>query len=447
MTSLRRTLLLSLLGAIALVSAVLGFATYHIARGELDTLMDAQLRQLAFSLRDQQPGRPIGLPPTAPGEAFDFVIQIWDRQGVRLYLSQPHEVLPALAQIGYSTVSTSAGDWRVFSVPVREHVVQVAQPMAVRSRIAADAALRTVMPLLALMPLLGGLIWYLVGRGLQPLARLAGEVGARRPDVLERLPAARVPDEVRPLVAALNGLLERLEQAWMVQRAFVADAAHELRTPLAALQIQLQLAERADSAEAQRAALGSLRDGLQRARHLVAQLLVLARQEPGAEAGAPFAALALDEVVRRVLVEHAALAQARGIDLGAGEIAAARVTGDADALHTLLANLVDNAIRYTPAGGRVDVELARAPDGQTLRLSVADSGPGIPAAERERVLDRFYRGAESGQSDRGQPGSGLGLAIVHRIAQRHQARLQLGEAALGGLCVTVDFRLAPGPHP
>lgn len=432
MTSLRRTLLLSLLGAIAVVSALIGVATYWTARSEVDALMDAQLRQLALSLRDQQPGLATG----APDEALDFVIQIWDRSGVRLYLSQPHEVLPTLAPFGYNTVSTSQGRWRVFSVPMRDHVIQIAQPMAVRTRIATDAALRTVMPLLALMPLLGLLIWYLVGRGLRPLARLTREVGARRPDALDRLHVAEVPEEVQPLVAALNGLLQRLEQALSVQRAFVADAAHELRTPLAALQIQLQLAERAAGADARREALGRLRAGLARANHLVAQLLVLARLEPGADATLPFVPVALGEVLRRGLVEHAALAQAGGVDLGAGHIAQGSVMGDAEALRTLIDNLVDNAVRYTPAGGRVDVSLSRedGAGGPCLRLAVDDSGPGIAPAERERVLDRFYRTAGSGQS-----GSGLGLAIVRSIARRHQAQLRLESAPLGGLRVRVDF--------
>lgn len=434
MTSLRRTLLLSLLGAIVVVSALIGVATYWTVRTEVDALMDAQLRQLAMSLRDQQPGLSTG----APDEALDFVIQIWDRQGVRLYLSQPHQVLPALAQFGYNTVSTSEGRWRVFSIPMRDHVIQIAQPMAVRTRIAAGVALRTVMPVLGLMPLLGVLIWYLVGRGLRPLVRLTGEVAARRPDALDRLRLTDVPEEVQPLVAALNGLLQRLEHALNVQRAFVADAAHELRTPLAALKIQLQLVERAAGAGQERAALDSLRAGLERASHLVAQLLVLARQEPGAEAAPMLAPVTLAEVLRRCLVEQAALAQDGAVDLGAGRIDDGMVMGDADALQVLISNLVDNAVRYTQAGGRVDVALQRVEGSgaacSRLRLTVDDSGPGIAPAERERVLDRFYRSAGSGQ-----PGSGLGLAIVRSIALRHHAGLKLDDSPLGGLRVMVDF--------
>lgn len=438
MSSLRRTLLWSLLGALVVVFAVGGLATYRAARTEIDTLMDYHLRQFALSLRDQQFGRPASPPLTPPEESFDFVIQIWDKTGVQLYLSRPHSTLPSLAQLGYSTVRTAEGEWRVFSIPLLDHVIQIAQPMAVRSRMAADAALRTLVPLLALIPLFGALIWYLVGRGLRPLERLARDVATRRPDSLDPLRAEHVPAEAQPLVHALNSLLERLGQALAAQRAFVADAAHELRTPLAALQIQLQLCERATDENARRTALGELGAGLQRATHMVQQLLTLARQEPGAAAETPRARIALAEIARLCLTEHAPLAVARHIDLGAEELDDSLVvTGDAAALRTLAGNLIDNAIRYTPEGGRIDVGVRLGDAGTAAArcwLYVADSGPGIPPDEHERVLDRFYRRA--GQE---QAGSGLGLAIVRSIAERHGARLVLDASPLGGLRVAVGF--------
>lgn len=448
MNSLRRTLLISLLGAIVVVFAIGGFATYLTARGEIDTLMDYHLRQLALSLRDQHFGEPTTPPLTPPDPAFDFVIQIWDDQGVRLYLSHPHSVLPSLAQFGYNTVKTTEATWRVFSVPLQDHVIQIAQPMAVRGRMAADAALRTLIPVLALIPLLGGLIWYLIGRGLRPLDRLAAEVGTRRADSLDPLPAADVPDEARPLVLALNALLARLDHALSAQRAFVADAAHELRTPLAALQIQLQLTERAADEATRHAALAELRGGLERASHLVQQLLTLARQEPGTDSKVEATTVALASIARQSLADHAALADARHIDLGAVELDdSLRVAGDPEALRTLIGNLLDNAIRYTPAGGRVDLAVHRGPACRASAaaaaptttetwcwLHVSDSGPGIPPDERQRVLDRFYRRAETDQ-----PGSGLGLAIVRSIAERHRACLELDTSSYGGLQIGVGF--------
>jgi two-component system OmpR family sensor kinase len=441
MNSLRHTLLFSLLGALVVVFAVGGLATYAAARAEIDGLMDYQLRQLALSLRDQQFGRSAAPPVTAPEESLDFVIQIWDNTGVQLYLSRPHSTLPSLAQLGYSTVKTDEGVWRVFSIPLLDHVIQIAQPMSVRSRMAADAALRTLMPLLALIPLFGALIWYLVGRGLRPLERLAREVATRHADSLDPLRAERVPQEAQPLVLALNHLLERLDQALSAQRAFVADAAHELRTPLAALQIQLQLCERATDEHTRGAALGELRAGLHRATHMVQQLLTLARQEPGAGTEPPRTRIALADIARLALADHAPLADARHIDLGAAELDDGIVMADAAALRTLAANLIDNAIRYTPDGGRIDIGVRISDAGTpTARcwLVVADSGPGIPPDERERVLDRFYRRA--GQEP---PGSGLGLAIVRSIAERHGARLVLDTSPLGGLRVAVGFPVAP----
>lgn len=432
MRSLRRQLLVTLLSAIVAVFLVTGAATYGIARIEIDEVMDYHLRQFALSLRDQSFGRPVA-PIVAPEEAFDFVIQIWDGRGMRLYLSHPHSVLPDLAQFGYTTVRTSEGTWRVFSVPLLDRVIQVAQPMRVRSGMAAKAALATLTPLVVILPLVGVLIWYLVSRGLRPLDRLARGVSARRPDALAPLSNEGVPQEAQPLVEALNGLLGRLDHALAAQRAFIADAAHELRTPLTALQLQLQLTERASDEQQRLAALADLRGGLERTIHLVGQLLALAREEPDAAAERKLAPIALAPQVRDSLGDYAALADARNIDLGATTLDDdALVQCEPQALRTLIANLVDNAIRYTPTGGRVDLSVSRS-DGFAW-LEVADSGPGIPADERERVLDRFYR--QPGQS---QTGSGLGLAIVKAIVARHDGRLKLDESELGGLRVRVGL--------
>lgn len=432
MRSLRRQLLVTLLSAIVAVFLVTGAATYGIARIEIDEVMDYHLRQFALSLRDQSFGRPVA-PIVAPEEAFDFVIQIWDGRGMRLYLSHPHSVLPDLAQFGYTTVRTSDGTWRVFSVPLLDRVIQVAQPMRVRSGMAAKAALATLTPLVVILPLVGVLIWYLVSRGLRPLDRLARGVSARRPDALAPLSNEGVPQEAQPLVEALNGLLGRLDHALAAQRAFIADAAHELRTPLTALQLQLQLTERASDEQQRLAALADLRGGLERTIHLVGQLLALAREEPDAAAERKLAPIALAQRVRDSLGDYAALADARNIDLGATTLDDdALVQCEPQALRTLIANLVDNAIRYTPTGGRVDLSVSRS-DGFAW-LEVADSGPGIPADERERVLDRFYR--QPGQS---QTGSGLGLAIVKAIVARHDGRLKLDESELGGLRVRVGL--------
>jgi two-component system OmpR family sensor kinase len=434
MISIRRRLLAWLLAGVAGAVAVGAVLTYFTAREEANVLADYQLQQLALSFRDHALANGLIEHEGNPDKALEVLVQIWDRDGLRLYISHPRVSMPDRAQLGFTEVSTPQGKWRVYSALLGDHVIQVAQPQAVRNRLAASVALRTVWPLAAMLPLLGLLIWFTVGRGLSPLERLAREVRNRSPAALEAIPEAGLPNEVRPLVGSLNDLLRRLGHAIEAQRALVADAAHELRSPLTALRLQAQLAERAASEGERREALGSLGRGVERASHLVQQLLTLAREEEQ-HTDAPAAEVRLDELAREVISLQAPLAQDRGLDLGLTRAEPVGVTGHADALRTLLGNLVDNALRYTPSPGSVDVAVWR--DGAQAVLQVCDSGPGIPADERERVFDRFYRhaGSESG-------GSGLGLAIVRRVVEHHGGSVELGDHSPSGLRVTVRLPLA-----
>jgi two-component system OmpR family sensor kinase len=435
--SIRRHLIVALVGAVTLALLGVGYAIYRTAQDEAGELFDYHLRQIALSLRDPA-FRGSWMPsPEADTEDFDFVIQVWDAAGVRLYYSNPHRDLPGFVAGGYADVDTREGPWRVFAIRSRSQVIQVAQPLRVRNRMALEAAVRVLLPLLLLLPVLGVVIWVLVSRGLAPLDRLARAVSRRTPTALNPLPEQQAPEEVRPLVQSLNDLLQRLAEALAAQKAFIADAAHELRTPIAALQLQAQLAERAENEADRQAAMADLNAGIRRAGRTVQQLLTLARQEPD-PAAKPFEPVALVELARAVVAEHSPLAQAKAIDLGltAGD-EAATVNGDPDALRVLVANLVENAVRYTPPGGRVDVSVRRA-DGRP-RLEVRDTGPGIPEADLPRVFDRFYRGEHTRE-----PGTGLGLAIVKAIADRHGARVEVGNGEGGGLRVGVGFPSAAG---
>ena len=453
-TSAPRSIRRELVGWLALglfTAVVIGaVATYLRAREEANALFDYQLTQLAASVTGMPLATGTG-PGSLPGNDA-LVVEIWNRNGVEIYLSQPQRRLPQTAERGFRTVTNDSGEWRVLTTLAGDQVVQVAQPMNVRRELAASMALRTILPLIAIVPFLAVLLWFGIARGLRPLDRLASAVGQRSPRTLEPLPESGLPREVQPLVHALNGLLARLATAQGAQRAFIADAAHELRTPLTAVHLQVQLAERATTEAERRAALGELRSGLDRANHLVGQLLTLAREEPGV-IDRPLARVDLAALAREVVADAAAQAAARGIDLGitgapaggdASEAAAALVTGDAVSLRTLLSNLVDNALRYTPAGGRIDIGSA-GDNGATL-LSVRDAGPGIPVAEHARVFDRFYRAPGAA----GVPGSGLGLAIVKSIADRHGATVALGPGIPGaagpGLGVTVRFPAAAEPR-
>lgn len=429
MNSLRARLLVALLALLVLAAAVFGWATYRSVLAETETLFDYQLRQMALSLRDQGEIAPAEADALAD-EQFDFVVQIWTEDGRSIYASRPHAELPARALLGFADVRAGDQLWRTFSVATRSRVIQVAQPVPVRRRLAADTALRSVAPLLLVGPLLALLGVWVVARALAPLRRLAADVRARDVDTFAPLPDADVPDEAAPLVRAVNGLLARLSGALDAQRAFVADAAHELRSPLTALKLQLKLLREAGDEAARKAAMEQLAQGVERATRLVEQLLALARAEPGA--AQTLAALDLADVAREALADLLPLASARGSELSLQADAPVPLQGDRNGLIALVRNLADNALRYAPAGARVELLLV-LDDGAPL-LTVDDSGPGIPPAERGKVFDRFVR-----RSAQGESGSGLGLAIVRSVAQRHGATLSLADSPLGGLRVQVRW--------
>ncbi|MGH8785595.1 MAG: ATP-binding protein [Cupriavidus necator] len=439
MRSIQRTLLWWLAAGLIAGIAVATVLIYGQARQEANALFDYQMKQMAAALPSQfaDPVAPpfLGAPGDLTHADEDVVIHIWDGSGRSLYLSHSHPALPARAELGFSNVTTQQGEWRLYSMQLGPTVVQIAQPMSARRTLAARMALRTVAPLLLLLPLLGWLVWMAVGRGLRPLREIATEVRARDANTLAPLAVRRMPDEIAPLSAALNQLLARLSHAIDTQRAFVADAAHALRTPLAALQLQAQLVERADNGAARDEAIGKLRQGLERLTHLVTQLLTLARQEPGA-AMPRHEPVELHQLAASVVADMAQAALDRNIDLGldgSEDTSPAVVHGDVDALRILLTNLLDNALAYIPAGSRIDVLVGRSADGRAVELVVSDNGPGIPAEERARVFDRFYRVADAPTG-----GSGLGLAIVAEIAQSHGARVVLEDAG-PGLRVRVVF--------
>jgi signal transduction histidine kinase len=440
MKSIRARLLISLLSVVVLSAAVSAAVTYRNVLNETESLFDYQLRQMALSLRDQ------GF--IAPDEAaalanddFDFVVQIWTVDGTRIYASHPGLFLPPRAVLGFSEIRLGDGTWRLFSTATRDRVIQVAQPLATRRQLAAQAALRSVVPVLVLAPILAVAIAWSVGTSLRPVRQLAAEVKRRDADALEPVAESGLPAEVSPLVESINALLARLRNAFNAQRAFVSDAAHELRSPLTALKLQLQLLRRSTDESSHKQAIEALSAGIERATHLVAQLLTLARTEPGGQL-APLAPTDLAETARQAVADVVPLADAKSIRLALEARGDCTVEGDTSVLRILVRNLVDNAVRYTPGGGAVEVTLTR--DSGQIMLAVDDSGPGIPASDRVRVFDRFYRRSGNDSSVLEETGSGLGLAIVRSIADRHRASVQLMDSALGGLRVIVRFARIPG---
>jgi two-component system OmpR family sensor kinase len=435
MKSLRARLLWFLLAAIVMAAGIQAFVAYRTVLQEADDIFDHHMQQMALSLR-------AGLPPSATvgglsglggEENFEFIVQVWTADGIRIFESAAQAALPQRAVLGFSNVQARRTTYRVFSMQAGPLVIQVAQDMAARRRMAGSLALRTVGPIALAAPLLMLVVWWVVSLSLAPVARVRGQVAARQADDLSPLSEDDLPEEVRPLVHELNLLFDRVQKAFDAQKHFVADAAHELRSPLAALKLQVQGLQRATDESTRELAVARLAAGIDRATRLVEQMLALARHEASAAAGAQRESVDMPELVRLAISDAVAAAQARDIDIGVVRADPAKITGQPEALRMLVRNLLDNGVKYTPNGGRVDVAIAQLAD--SVELSVDDSGPGIPAGERERVLDRFYRSGEPQV-----PGSGLGLAIVKSIAELHGATVSLGRSdSLGGLRAAVRF--------
>lgn len=327
----------------------------------------------------------------------------------------------------------------------RTCTVDVAETTRKRSRAVRDILVSSLFPELLIALATLAIVWFGVKRGLAPLARLSEDILARSASDLRPIDTAHAPSEARPLVEALNGLLARADEAGRNQQRFLANAAHQLRTPLAGLQAHSELVLARDLPAEVRADLEQVHDATVRAARLANQLLALARAEPGGVHAESLVALDLKELVERNVDEWVHRAWSRNIDLGF-ELAEARVRGDAMLLREAFANLVHNAIEYTPAGGHVTVRTGMRPGAEaSLRpfLEVEDDGPGIPASERGRVTERFYRIPGTAGT-----GSGLGLAIVREIANAHGAVLDIGEGQPGetgasGVRVALSFPASP----
>jgi signal transduction histidine kinase len=434
MRSIRRWLLVALLALLAVAAALGGVLAYASARHQVDELLDEEMRQVALSLRDHARLDIERIERSAERPEQRLLVQVDDARREQPYRSRDVAPLPRATTEGFRDLEHAGARWRVYALPNEVQVIQVAQPLAQRRAQAMSITLRILAPLLLLLPVAAALLWWIVGRALRPLGQLGRQLTQRQPGSLAPLALEPLPAEVQPMVAALNGLLARLQAAFEQQRALTADAAHALRTPLAAVTLQAQLARRAPEGPERDTSLQKLEAGVKRASQLVAQLLALARLDPDA-ARQPAAPVDLAKLAREVGEELAALADRAQVALRTRLPASAPALGHDAALRMAVTNLLDNALRYTPAGG--EVELAVQEDAKGWRLAVSDTGPGLPADERERVFDRFYRGRDSKA-----PGSGLGLAIVREVARLHGGGTFIGDGP-GGRGLTVGFWLPP----
>ena len=456
--SLQGRLIALVLAVVTTVWLATAVATWIDVRHELDELLDSHLAQAAALLvvqqvqdvaerehddREDGPGgdgreaRRLDAPSLhryAPRVTF----QVWHEGVLVLRSAQASDAPLSQRREGFDTVTVAGEAWRVFAARGADHDVQVyvAEHEPSRLDILWAAMRSTLWPMALALPLLALAIWAAVRAGLQPLGALRDTLAARTPGDLSELAVSDSPRELQPLIATLNTLLGRMARVLDAERRFTADAAHELRTPIAAVRAQAQVALGATTEADRRHALQATVQGCDRAGRLVDQMLTLARLEaqPASSAGTP---VDLVGVARQVLADLAPLALARDQNLSLAAPEALRVHGDEAWLGVLVRNLVDNAIRYSPPGAEVQVSVGADAQGR-VALSVDDSGPGLSPAQCERLGERFFRvpGTEAA-------GSGLGGSIVRRVAQALGADVQVGRSsALGGLSVTV--RWPPG---
>ena len=439
---------------VLIVALGAGWFSYMTAYSDAIEAQDDQLRQIAALIKRHRlytnMNSLLAINADASGTASDdpeadpdarIVVQMLWQHPPQQASNSALANLPADLVDGVQTVQFQQRSWRLFVRTLAPGVrVAVGQQTEEREEIAHDSALRTVLPLLLLAPILLLLVADIIRKVFQPLRDLAQAIDQRAEHDFTAMTDDNLPSEIRPFVVAINRLLLRVAQAANLQRRFVADAAHELRTPLTALSLQAEALEVANlSADDRRQRLASLRQGMQRTRQLLDQLLTLARVQDVELM--PTAAVAIMPVLQHLLEDLMPLALAHNIDLGVVDAVDAVINAQQIDVHILLKNLLDNALRYTPEGGRIDIQL-RVQPGQ-LVVQVLDTGPGIPPAEQQRVFDAFYRGLGHDQI-----GSGLGLSIVQTIATRIGAQVSLryaNEQTQSGLCAQVIFSTAGMP--
>jgi two-component system, OmpR family, sensor kinase len=414
--SLRRTILVWVTAMFAVVGVGAGAASYLLAKQEADKLLDAELRQIAFNAGEGLSAD--AMPRMAHSPEDEVVIQIWNASGEAIFQSSSL-ALPRQSALGFADVEFAGNRWRVYAASDGRRTAQVAQRWSARDELAQNAALGAAMPIVAAIPIAWLVILLVINRSLRRLSGLAKSIAERSVDARDPIPLGYVPGEIEPLIAAMNSLIGKLQGAVERQRRFVSDAAHELRTPLAALQIQvdnLQTYARPRRA-GWRETIDDLKAGVRRASALVDQLLKMARLEDRAPSHYRDE-FDLRDLVGAVVADQVAIADQKEVDLGLSIDDAVKLRLSDPDTKLLFANLVDNAIRYSPRGGAVDVVLKM--EGADALVEVVDSGCGIPSIALPHIFDRFFRAAPPNIE-----GTGLGLAIAKAIADRNHFRLTI----------------------
>lgn len=450
--SLKKRLLITSLSITVIVWSGIALFSYYDSRQAIKALFDSRLAQTAavlmslvnhevyekFSstnrtLQGKTAGAEIEshLGEHKHSELLAFQILVGDHFFFHSALAPP---LPLSDnREGFNDTHVANKYWRVFTIQDDAGLItiHVAEPHSMRSILAANLALDLILPLLIGLPIVAFLIWQSIGRSLRPLNRVADEVRQQKPKQLEPLSVSKAPSEVIPLVNAINHLMQRLNSALENERRFTADAAHELRTPLAGLKTQAQVALRSQDIERRETALKQLSYGIDGITHLIEQLLTLARLDPE-NTDLQIEPVSLRNIVNKTLEQLGSRISSRNITCLVSADGTEYVNGNTELLMIMLRNLLDNAITHTPEGGRIFIKILQQND--KIELNIMDTGPGIPAEQRELMLQRFVRGSTD------TSGSGLGLSIAQRIAEFHNTSLELSNGETGGLNVRIVFR-------
>jgi two-component system, OmpR family, sensor kinase len=429
MTSLRRTALLWMTAMLSIVGIAGGAVSYRLASDEANTFLDNQLRQIALNAGEGVTDT-ADSPPSLHDPEDDFSVEIWNGADETLRASRPAVYIPRRSQAGFADVHAAGEDWRVYTSIGGARTVQVAHSEVVRQETAQHAAISAAIPILVVIPLAWLLIGWALGRFLGRLTIVASAIAERSLDSKDPIPLEGVPKEVSPLVVGMNSLIERLQYALDQQRRFVSDAAHELRTPLTALSLQIENLQQELGQGATGACLTELERGTRRASSLIDQLLRMARYDASREVDMA-EPVDLPELLKSCIADEIPIAESRGVDLGIATMERVYILGARSELQNLFANLIDNAVRYTPPGGAVDVNIRQC--GRRAVVEIADTGCGMPSDLLPRVFDRFFRAAPPGIE-----GNGLGLSIVKAIADRHGLGVELAPRHGRGIVATVS---------
>lgn len=462
--SIRKFLLINLLLAITITTSLTALGDYYIDQQDIHSHLDMLLSHTAFAfaglLTTQLDKNDIyqiqnGLNQITKSmeEVFKkgneeeellptdyenkYQLQVWDPRGtLLLHTAEKIKILPLYNQpIGFSDKEIDGVVWRVFSIKnsYGNLKIVVAEKYDIRTELAHRIAQDDIYIMFLTYPLSGLLIWLIIGKGLNSIKSVASEVSHRAPSHLEPVGVASIPVEIKPLIEELNHLFQRLQEGFEREKRFAADAAHELRTPLAGLKTQTEVALKTVDLKEQQKILQNVVIGVDRCAHVVQQLLTLSRLVPEAASLEDTIEFDLSKLAAEIIAQIGHLAVEKHLDIELIADSPAMIMGNSTAIGILIRNLVDNAIRYTPQKGAIDVVVENKVNG--VLLKVIDNGPGIPAELHSRVFERFYRilGNRS-------PGSGLGLAIVQQIAKLHSAHLSVGTPKSGkGLKVEVFF--------